>query len=340
MTREQENQQVYLGYIASIMFALLTATYLSGVIAPPIERVTSLADRASLTAGLFFAACFANPVGLFFRGSALVSFGIGLPLGFVFGLGLDALVIRPFVGEMMSRYVMIFVASAGVPLMMARDAIDARLEKEGTDLAETCARLCLHVLHWPDRFLFVSVMVLVFAMFMAMAETVQLTLAGLGLILSVMTALVAMRSSRDASDTRSEARGFEEWLALLPDPEEEPENRLMQELKEELARFCYSFAPGAAFFGGLMWLATFLVGEIHPIVLQHVGAGLPGFKVTALVAFTGLAIVFFGALVSVALGIGLLHVIGHYARWPQARIRTASYRILRALSFRPMTRSA
>ena len=340
MTKEQENQQICLGYFATIMLALLAATWAGGFAASVLANVAEIPDieppRGVITSAMFFAVCFANPVAHAFGRLPMRALCLRASFGLVFGAALQFWFIEPFVGDALSRFALLFVGALGVPLMILRDMLDANLIARGTSMRAVSTGIVVRVFSWPDRVLFVCLMMSVFMIFSATAETVEQTLIGLAGIMVIMTAVVAIRSQHEKED-RARSPEFDAWLDLIPEAPDEPEP--LRELGGGLRKIGGTFATGAAFFGGLTWLGVVLVPIIHPALVRGSGSDLSTIAVTTFVALTGLAIVFFGALLSAGLAMTLLQIFGHYAHWSKPRIQSARLRMLRTLSFRPMQRS-
>lgn len=342
MSPDQENQQIYLGYFATILPALMVAVTVASWIAPLMAAPVADADGNALyqllSAGFFLALCVANPVGYVIRPRRLAFLPMRLVAGFGLGAALHVLLIAPFVGEGLARIVMILIAALGVPVMIARDRLGGWLASRGAGSAVDISDLVLRIARWPDRFLFVLVMAVSFSLFARFATELTQTLTGLGGAVLAMTAIVAFRSAAEAGTGPVDGK-HDDWLHLVPEDEPVLSDK-HAEAWTELRQVALSLGPGAVAFGGMTWLAVQLMPFVRSELLT---AGSSGAEILLRdgwqVAVIGLGLVVAGSAVLAAVGIGLLQVIGHYARWTPERRRFSTLAMLRSMAFRPLSRA-
>lgn len=336
---KQDDQQVYLGYFATILVALIASTVVGRALAPILaamggDGLDMQGLAATLSTGLFFAICVANPVGYVIRRHPLRFLPLRAVLGFAAGIAIHITVIEPYVGVGLTRITLLLIASAGVPAMVLRDGVDAYLRTHGSSLPDQGAALILRVARWPDRYLFVILTTASLGLFAQIAATVHLAAIGVGAALVVLTVVVALRSAGEGGTAKG---GLEEWLRLIPEPVAAKSDPLT-EAADEARRMFNAIAPGAVFFGGLIWLAV----KVMPLLRPALGldAGAMTVETGWQIALIGLGLIALGLLVAVGLGIVLLHVIGHYARWTRARLREASLWMLKSVALRNIGRDA
>ena len=334
MSPELEKQQVYLGYFATILLALVLAGALADFAVDAINpnSETSAAYASRLVAAIFFAICFANPAAWLIYRSPFRFVVVRAMLGFAFGIAIDRWLIDPYVGEGLARFILILIAACGLPIMFAGDFVKKVASRNGTSAAETLARGLLRVLALPDRLLFMLVMLVSFGGFSLYADTLEKTLLGLAFIISATTMLVAWRSG-PKPQTR---RAHEEWYDLIPEEEAEPAAH--HQALDELAKALLAFLPSGAFFGGMTWAAGLLVPKVLPELFARLYDPAQRLEATFQVGLAGLLLVVAGAFVAVGIGMIMLRVIGHYGHWPSEQIRSSWSRMLRTMSFRPIRR--
>ncbi len=336
---EQDDQQIYLGYFATILLALIVAAFAGQASAPWIADFFAFDDvhRTSnyLTSALFFAASAANPVGFVLQDRNPAFLAVRVGLGIVFGLAVHHYLFEPIVGEALTRLAQLLIASLAVPVMILRDHVDAHLREHGSGNAKVLAEIVIRVSQWPDRVLFILMMMIAFTTFAMVSASINQTLAGILVSMLLMTMVAATRSAKEFSNY-DEADTYRAWLEHMPD--QNPALEPMDEARAEVARVLKSLGPGATFFGGLTWLARDVMPLVHPEIWNGL-TDMSKAEISGLIAMTGLGVVMFGALVAVVIGIVALQIVGHYARWPRERRVYTAFWLLRAMSFRPMSRS-
>ena len=343
MTREQLNQQVYLGYFATLMLALLMSASAASSLAPWLIMRFAEFDHprieGQLTSGLFFAICFANPVGVWIKNSSAKRMVARAIVGMVFGGALHCLVLEPMVGDALLRFSLLLVGALGVPVLMGFDKwCQYRYGCGTTSAGEKAARFAVRLFRWPERALFVVLMLATFLVFLSLTDTPAQSLVGLVVLLLLMTGLVAYRSSLESSERRANTSDFQAWLDLLPE-EAAQETEIAQELRRRANRFAFTIFPGAAFIGGVMGAAVSLVPVVHPEIEGQLAARTEALEATYVIAATGFGLIVLGMVFSVLLSMLILRVIGHYARWQNDQVRSAMYRLMRTVSLRPVNRT-
>jgi len=115
-------QQKLLGYFAVVFLGLLSANALADwaiVLARPhVPWITAYQGLA--TSALFFGVCFANPFIWAIGQANMRSTVIWAVAGLAFGATFHLLIVEPLIGMALSRFMMLFVAALGVPVMMLR----------------------------------------------------------------------------------------------------------------------------------------------------------------------------------------------------------------------------
>lgn len=343
MTREQLNEQVYLGYFATLMLALLLSASAASSLAPWLSMRFAEFDHhgveGQVTSAIFFAICFANPIGVWIRASSAKSMMLRAAVGLILGGQLHCYVLEPIVGDPLLRFSLLLIGSLGVPVLMALDFIRAwRNTSESSAASERAVRIAVRLFRWHERALFIVVMIGAFAAFVAYSDTPLQSLVALIILLSLMTGLVAFRSARESEERRANTEDFQAWLDLLPESEPDEPN-LRDELGWRAARFAFTIFPGAAFVGGVMGFAVSLAPVLQPVQGERLSIRSDALEASYLMAATGIGLVIAGLLVSVLISAIILRIIAHYAQWERDQTRSAFFRLMRTLSFRPINRA-
>lgn len=310
MSQEQLKQQIYIGYVSSVLIALFFAGVAAdGVwmlfealkIQLPVEQTKSM-----LICALFFAFCFANPVGAYLLGKA-----IHVPLrnalvGAIFGAFFCHYLVEPIIGSGLMRISLLVVACSFLPLMSIRDHFFAKFRKcweehGGFSKGASC-------FEGPVLARILFIFGLVAGIAIAWTAAPDIESAALALVIVVCCHSLLLLFFGQTTDPEIDVRPLP-FFAL----------------------------PSGLVAGFTIWLGALLTAFMSPQVSERFG--MPeGFGHGLIVALTGLCVLFVAGAAAIAVGSLLVGVVGHYARWPSKRVNSMRWRLAQDLALHPLRR--
>lgn len=330
----------YLSYIAGVLLALVSSAWLADGLVMQIARVIPFepdpALQVNIAAGLFFGISFSNPIGSLIAKTPWKRSMYLLVGGFLFGLAAQPLLITPIAGASLSNFLHLLLAAAMVPLAICTKRVNVLLVKRGIQVSETLARYGLTVARLPDRVLFILLMSASFAAFWRFAATTQQVLITLTTVLTLLTAVIAMRKFED-KPKQEICPDFQTWLDL--EPEEPVSISLVEQAMAEIRKLVRTMLPGAILFGGLIRLVVDALTRLFPDLADNLQEPGAMWQTLGMVAASGLGLVLLGIVLALGFSLMLLQIIGRLRNWTDIRLRENCYRLMRMLYFRPMKRS-
>lgn len=332
---------IYLGYFAGVVLALLTSGWLADVFVTQLVKVVALEDanvwRVNIAAGLFFGVSFANPAGILISKTPVKRSLKFLSAGFIFGVVAQSIFFTPIAGAGMSNFLRLLTVGSVVPLSMLANQANNLLRAHGIEPKDAIAERVLAFMQWPDRVLFILLMGVSFAVFWRFTVTTEQVLVALGSVLTVMTVAIALRRPTNDDDDQDVRPDFQAWLDL--EPEEPGAISLSENAMKEVRRLVGSMLPGAVLFGGMTRLAVDVLVRVYPNLQANLNDPDRLWQTLGIVAASGLGLVFFGILISLGFSLMLLQLIGRVRNWTNVHLRENCFYLLRTLYFRPMKRT-
>ncbi len=327
------------GYFASVVFGLLASSMLADFMVDTLVRffpnIDVTAWRVNLAAGYFIGIAFANPVGAYLTGSGRRRSAIRMVIGFIGGVAIQKFILSPVAGTGMSHFMLLLVAGIAVPGILMVGWLRQFLDKRGILPADQLATGVLRILSWPDRLLFVLLMGTSFTLFWRLSATPSQVMMILAAVLIMLTFWVTMRQVPELLDIDPEEAERRAWLDLEP----EPNASLVSVAKARINNMARTLLPGAILFGGVMRLAVEFLLIVYPSLNIDFADPIAAAKSIAIVAASGLAVVFFGMMAALGFGLFIIQMIGRKKGWSQGRLRENYVHMIRAMYFRPMDRT-
>lgn len=343
MTKNKKlnGSDIYLGYFAGVVLALLTSGWLADVFVSQLVNIVALENahawRVNIAAGLFFGVSFANPVSILISKTPVRRSLIFLTAGFIFGAIAQSTVFTPIAGTGMSNFLRLLTVGSVVPLSMFAKQVNILLQARGINPKDAIARQVVALTRWPDRLLFILLMSASFAVFWRFTETTEQVLIALGSVLTVLTVTIALRRPINDDDDQDVQADFQAWLDL--EPEEPGTTSLSENAMIEVRRLLRTMLPGAILFGGMTRLAVDVLVRLHPDLQANLNDPERLWQTLGIIAASGLGLVFFGILISLGFSLMLLQLIGRVRNWTNVHLRENCFYLLRTLYFRPMKRT-
>ncbi len=338
------------GYVASVGLALLLSGWLAALVEAEVARRGGFALSQewvrNLEAGFFLAIAFGNPVGVFLGGHSKRGALVRAALGLAAGVLVQHMLFTPLAGGTLSRYLLLLLAALVLPLVRCGGAARRSLERRGVDLPTRAMKAFSAGVCLPARLQFVLLMTTSFALaYLGGASVGQLVaLQAAVLLFMVLVVSLESRPAFPEPPESAEDPGPDERLRLWLAFEErqggaEPAPReTLPELGWRLREIGTSILPAAVLFGTMMMIAVHFLGQVYPNLRAMLVPGPEGLR-PALVAVLGsLAVVFFGMMAALGLGLSVLRLIGWLGGWPAERLRDSLLELIRLMYFRPMRR--
>ncbi|MGJ8583268.1 MAG: hypothetical protein ACSHXD_04175 [Marinosulfonomonas sp.] len=333
----------YFIYFAGVILALLSSSWIAQIFVAQLARVFPMAPGANLqidiAAGLFFAISFANPFGTLIHKTPIKRSLAFMVLGFAFGYFAQHLYFTPLAGAGLSTFLHLLLVTLVLPVVAGIRHIGLLLEAEGIEPKTALAEGVLMIAQLPDRLLFIILMALSFAAFWRFTDTTAEVLMALGVVLTVLTVLIAARKWETEAPEEEFSPDFQAWLDMEPEDPEITNNDITGWALAETKKLARTILPGAILFGGMTRLAVDLLIWLYPNL--HTSLENPEEKLQTLgiLAASGLGLVLLGMVVSLGFSFMLLQLIGRIGNWSDTHLRENCYQLLRTLYFRPMRRN-
>ncbi|MFV2001350.1 MAG: hypothetical protein ACC619_00040 [Paracoccaceae bacterium] len=329
------------GYFASVALALLASGWLADMLAAPVATAITFftfdAWQVNLTGALFLAIAFANPVGVIVAraslGGALMRFGLGA----VFGFALQALILTPFAGDGMSRFLYLVLAVAAVPAVLMTRRLHQTLDERGIVPREALARSVLRLLSLPDRVQFIFLMSASFTIFWRYSMDPMRLLIVMGVVLTALTGWVALTARHKIGPQEGRQQDRAAWLALDPVLSEEP--TVVDNAIAAIKTMLGTVLPGAILLGGVTRLAVDAMLRLYPNLGVTAGDPAATMRTFWVIASSGLGLIFLGMMAALGFSLALLFVIGRLRSWSARRFRSACWILVRLMYFRPTRRA-
>ena len=320
----QTDQNVYIGYFATVFLALMVANGLSDGLVQTgwaARYVPALmADPNVTTAMIFFGICFANPAAILIVGSKVGRSLVWLGFGLGFGALYQQFVITPFVGEALARFALLFTAAAGIPVMMARDRLTTATNGRFGARYQQFGALFYKAVHLPPRLWFVGVGLSTFALALLVDATPSFAIATT-LALAVWLGLVAFVQGRKA---QAAARSRRKPNLDLWDDEAQSRAKAERVAHEKaLAVLRRQTGPGGAMFGMILWLAYGAAPDYSGWLAALLADN--GINVSARLLDIGVALAgtFVGLVAAFWVSVNVLRGLGIMFNWRKSQIKMA-----------------
>jgi len=340
-TNDTKNKDLYTGFIASVVLALIGSGWLADGIVFPFSGFLSEASVAlwhgNLAAGLFFAIAIADPAGTLINKSSPRRMLARFAGGFVFGIMAYLLIFAPLAGAGMSTFLQLILVVLYIPFRALAAVVGDALADRAAGPADRFASALLFVARWPDRFLFIMFMSISFVAFWAYTPSLQTTLTVLIVWLTLLTTAIAARTYTEDKVSAKEA-DFQAWLAL--DGEGSTAEKPMTRAMEELGKIVRVVIPGAVLLGGMTCFAVQALMSLYPDIAVNLADPDQMARAIGIISVSILAIVFGGMLTGLVFGLILLQITATLRHWSDSHHRENCFHLLRAMRFRPIKRAS
>lgn len=333
----------YIIYFAGVVLALLSSSWIAQVFVAQLARVLPAAPgvnvQIDIAAGLFFGISFANPIGTIVHKTPIRRSLAFLVLGFAFGYFAQHLYFTPLAGTGMSTFLHLLLVTLVLPIAASIRHLGLLLEAEGIDPKSTLAEAVLKIAQWPDRLLFIILMTLSFTAFWRFSNTMTDVLIALGVVLTILTGLIAAQKWEMDAPEEEFSPDFQAWLDLEPEDPEVSNHDVTGRALAEGKKLARTILPGAILFGGMTRLAVDLLIWLYPNLHASLGNPEEKWQTLGVLAASGLGLVLLGMVVSLGFSFMLLQLIARIGNWSDTHLRENCYQLLRTLYFRPMRRN-
>ncbi|MEE9388437.1 MAG: hypothetical protein V3U96_07490 [Paracoccaceae bacterium] len=334
---EHPKHEPYIGYFATIVLALISSGWIAGFLVDQFAALVSLAAPAvwkiNLAAGLFLGLAAANPVGVLLerrKGRLPLARFV---LGFGIGLAVQVLVLTPYVGNAMSNFMLILLASLAVPYNIfakwARLKIpvmdDVPLGRVGHRLAK--------ILHSSDRVIFIVLMSCSFAGFWIYTNTGAQVLVVLGVVLTSLVIYVARKEVDEEYYEDLVEVNHQVWLEMDP---EVVESDPVRDAYLRIKRIAFGLLPGAVLFAGVTKLSVYFLTLVYPNISLDMADPETALQGFGILLASGVATLLFGLIAALGTCILVLRVVGAFKRWPASHMRDVYLQIVSLMYFRPI----
>ena len=332
MTSEEHNTSpdLFSGYFASILLALLVSHLLSGLtitqIAPWFNLENEMAWSHNLAAGFFVGLVFADPVGVLLSRKPVFRALGKLVFGFVVGVLLQAAVVMPIAGEGMARFVFLIFMMVLLPFVFWLNNLTAYLTNRGIVPSEIVASKALKVMSLSDRALIIALMVLTFVGLVAFGATLQTTATFMTTVM-VMSVLYVSYFQAPEEDTNP-------WFY----PAQEEVKSIPVQAWERFRSVAASLAPGALILGATMRLVyQALLGLYSSLAVSGPGA-MPMIETSGMLLLSALGMMLMASVTVLAMGLVVLILLAKVSSWKDIRTKEGCIRLIKIMSFRPLRR--
>lgn len=341
MTNKELNQQVYLGYFASLLPALFLAVTCADMTIRIMTDILSMTPSAHLqprlSAAVFAGLCLANPVSVWLHDSSAKLLALRALAGMAIGALAYDFVLFPLLGDGVLRFALLLIGAMGVPFLVMYDFFAAKRANTRLDAAEACRDQADRVAQWPGRLTLFAIAAVTGCGLWVVAPTVELTVLGFCLVMVLLTLSVVMRMSPQVQQDCEVDDDMTALFDAIPAP---VECATVDELADkEFKALVISYLPAAVFLGATITLAMRVALAMAPAIAHVAKVHEGSLETTAVAALLGLVMLVIGGAVSLGLALVALRFVGHYRNWQTDQVDTARARLFNMLSLQPIHRS-
>ena len=334
----------FAGFIASIGLALVFSGWFAAVVKTEVERwfpdIISQTAFLNVEAGFFVALVLSNPVGVLVARHSKRRAALRFLLGFCLGATLQQFVFMPIAGQAMSKYLLLFLAASVMPAVQGVRMLGDNLARNGFDVPAQTMAAAIALARLPDRAHFLILMALAFVLTLWVEASVAQILVVQAIALAAITLVVAFSDVSGDFEEDPEEAERRLWLELEPEDEWDSNDpaALRRQLRERFWSVLLWVMPAAVLFGTMVQLAMEFLGVVYPDFQVSLPSGNSEIRSAAMIALSGLAVIFFGLMAGLGFALTSLRLIGRLRNWSSAHLRENYVRLIRALYFRPMRR--